>query len=898
MELKNKLKVLDPTLGEKYLDFIKNSQSLKFSSRIEKKEHSIYQSKKEPLFVLSELEKGEKIKFKEKNIIELIEVQAEKNDTKIAIECGLNKITYGELISKAKLIAASIGSYNLPSNSAISIYLPRSIERVATILGVLYSGNIYQPVSEETPKQRILDILDDLKPKMIIVESDEKLGYENEVTISSLLSGNSNWELPNYLSDDLAYIIYTSGSTGKPKGVKVGHIALLNFIKDITNFYKIKKEAIILQFASIAFDVSVFDLFASLSNGAKLIIATKEEKMDPSLLTNLMREKGVTVSEIPPALLPNLDPNNLPQLELLSVGGEKVPNQIIQPWVTKKRRVINGYGPTEATVAMTFYEYDGTECDEIAPIGLPIANVEVYVLDEKLNRTAVGEIGELYVSGICLSDGYVNDEKLTNSIFVDNPFSKESSLKKMYKTGDLVSWNKNGFLTILGRNDRQVKIRGHRIELSEIEKVVDRIPEVLQNKVIVNEKKLFLFYVEDSKTSRESIKNHVSKQLPNYMIPEKIIKISKFPLTSNGKIDTNQLIKLSGNTNKSIQKLGKLGDVELEIVQKALIPVLGKEVAFEIDSETNFFDIGGNSLQATEVSSIIRKLFAIEFSVVELYSYPKIADMSELVKKRISNSEYLGRNVENESNEIIRSWCPSGINHETAIARVVLFPYAGASKYVYKNWYSMCGPDIELITINLPGRDERIREKNYDRMDPIANRISEELKQMRNIPTLFFGQSGGALLAFEVARRLEKQKHPVSGIVCLASRAAHDELSEPARYYLNDSEFLNRVDEFGGIPEGLRENRELLNAVLPSLRADEKFAETYKLKSIVELSTPIDVWGGKEDFIPHNTLKRWFELTKKPGEFILYNGGHFFAQDDEDDVIENTIKRLIDYAQL
>ncbi|OQM44148.1 hypothetical protein B6A27_18285, partial [Anoxybacillus sp. UARK-01] len=694
--------------------------------------------------------------------------------------------------------------------------------------------------------------------------------------------------------NNLAYVIYTSGSTGTPKGVMIEHRSLTNFIFSISKEYEITKNDVIIQFASIGFDVSVFDIFTSLCNGATLCIASEEERKSPEKLTELMRKYGVTVAELPPALLPLLNPKDFPMLRLLSVGGEKFSGDLVSIWSSPKRRFVNGYGPTETTVAVTLFDCKG-KWNSNPPIGKPMYNIETYVLNNNLQPVPIGVPGELYIGGACLARGYLNRNELNSQKFVNNPFSNDKN-SKLYKTGDLVRWLPDGNLEILGRSDRQIKIRGFRVELEEIESNLIRLPNIKQAVVDVsdeinNDIQIIAYIVLekgaaiDIKELRESLKGN----LPSYMVPSRFIEIDEIPLTPNGKIDRKSLPRPSELIPESSNHLLPRDETELMICDEILCPILGVK---NIGINDNFFDLGGNSLQATMVVSQIRNRFDVDINLIDFFQSPTVENLANLVKQKETFNKNKRKDLIRELNEIEQSWLKV---HEAPQAkyRIVCFPYAGASGYLFKRWPELLAPDFEIITIDLPGHGTKIKEKPFDSAFEVANRLASEIELYSDKPLIFLGHSGGAILAFETCRILLKKGIRINRLFALASRAPHVELKDPPRYHLPDSEFLTRVNEFGGLSDELLKNKELLSLMIPTMRADEKLAETYLYKGELKiLPFPISIYGGKDDRIEIAELEDWTELSSANCEIKLFDGGHFFLQEHEDIVLYSIIETI------
>ncbi|KIN31510.1 Long-chain-fatty-acid--CoA ligase [Bacillus subtilis] len=862
-------------------------------------------SKDEYDLIINNWGKGDNLNLPNKLIHELVQDQASRTPDKVALTINEESMTYSELNQKANQVA-----YYLRVNQAmeienlVGVYMERSLEAIIAILAILKAGGCYIPLDPAYPKERIYQVLSDSGAQCIITDENlfNSISYKqtnivlyNEQELSDYPQKNINLQTTQ---NNLAYIIYTSGSTGNPKGVQIEHRALVNFILSISEKYEISENDRIVQFAALGFDVSIFDIFAALTTGATLCLANENERKSPEQLTRLMKNKEITVAELPPALLPLLDPNNFPDLRLISVGGEMFSGELVSKWTVNGRRFMNGYGPTETTVAVTLYECEG-EWSKNPPIGKPIHNVNAYVLNSHLEPVPVGVPGELYIGGNCLARGYLNKEDMTRKNFVNNPFS-EKDPNRLYKTGDLVKWLPDGNIEILGRTDRQIKIRGFRVELEEIESVLLSYSYIKQALVDIHQtesqnKQLVAYLVceENIDFKAHEIRESLKNKLPKYMVPSKFITIPKIPLTANGKVDRKALPEPDSSRPDNEGFVAPRSELEFTICADIFSPILSLD---EIGALDNFFDLGGNSLQATLVVSKIRETFGIEINLIDFFQSPVVEDLAEIVKEKEVKSQGQKDDLLKQLNEMEESWL--NINKvKGAKFRIVCFPYAGASTYLYQKWVDKLAPDIEVVNINLPGRDTKINELPYDSAYTVANRLASEIEQISDKPLFFMGQSGGAILAFETSRLLLKRGVKIERLFALASRAPHDQLSEPQRYHLPEEEFLERVNEFGGLSESLLNNKELLSLMLPTMRADEKLAETYFYSGTLgRFPFPISIYGGKKDRIKTEVLNKWKELSMKECKLEWFDGGHFFLQENEDQVLLSIIESIAESA--
>ena len=469
--------------------------------------------------------------FHTSTVHQLFEDQVKRTPNAVAITFQGVSLSYATLNERSNQLARFIRSQYqqhagraLTPDTLIALFLERSVEMVIGILGVLKAGAAYVPIDTEYPSTRIGYILEDSKASLILSQHlvdqrDLPAAVRDKVRFIDLAeqfyAHEAKSDLPVSVSaQDLAYVIYTSGTTGKPKGVMIAHEGVVNLVQHQIREFDLKSGDIALQFASYVFDASVSEIFTALTCGAQLSIVAQEIRRDASLFSDYLIASSVNVATLPPAFLGVLPPRNYPALKTLVLAGESCPEELMAIW-SRGRKVINAYGPTENTVCATMHSYQPG--DSSMTIGSPIANVEVFVLDRQMHPVPIGVTGELYLSGIGLARGYLNQETLTNQHFITNPFATEtnhtSPNAKLYKTGDLVRWLPSGQLVFVGRNDTQVKVRGYRIELEEIKHVLSAHHAVSQAHVILSEnpggdrKNLTGYYVPVNRNSKdESIK--------------------------------------------------------------------------------------------------------------------------------------------------------------------------------------------------------------------------------------------------------------------------------------------------------------------------------------------------------------------------------------------------------
>ncbi|MGG2092648.1 amino acid adenylation domain-containing protein [Bacillus sp. S13(2024)] len=587
------------------------------------------------------------------NLITLFEREVKKHPGKIAVSDKNTEISYQELDMKSEIVANKIRNEIIGDGKYIGIVAERTAETIIGILGIIKAGFAYMPIDESYPDNRIKYLLKDSGTNYILTQHEESLKHLmlqtpilnlNKIDYSDDLINENNSTLVR--PEDLAYLIYTSGTTGTPKGVMVEHRNIIRLVKE-TNYCNFE-DVSILQTGSLSFDASTFEIWGALLNGGHVHIAEKELLGDINLFKDVIRNLKINTMFITTALFNqfvSLDAEAFNLLKQLYVGGEAVSEEHVKLFLTYKSDDLafyNIYGPTEATTFSLFHPIKKLEkTSNKTPIGQPISHTTAYIFQEGF-ECEVGEIGELYLGGIGISRGYLNQDVLTQGKFVCHP---QNYLERLYRTGDLVKKLPDGNIEYVGRIDDQVKLRGFRIELGEIESRLKEIAQVKNAIVILTEdageKYLCAYIIEDSEIAITDLKDKLNNNLPDYMIPAHFIKLDEFPLTLNGKIDKKSLPKpIFEYGEEYIQP----DSVESICVANAFSEVLGVE---KVSLNSNFFDYGGDSIKAIRmVSSLREKGFNLSMeSVIKEKTVGNIAKTIEKIQKYTINQSEITGNV-------------------------------------------------------------------------------------------------------------------------------------------------------------------------------------------------------------------------------------------------------------
>lgn len=566
-------------------------------------------------------------------------------------------LTYRDLNAQANQLARQLQDMNVVPETLVGICVERSLAMVVGILAILKAGGACVPLEPGYPRERLLFMLKDAKTAVILTQ--EHLCESLSLSAVPVLSLDSNWsqiarQSSHNLSvqiqaDSLAYVIYTSGSTGQPKGVMIEHRSLLSHINTIVAEYQFTAKDRVLQFASICFDVAFEQIFSALCVGARLLIRGNDiwsqEQFDQQLISH-----HLTVADLPPAYFHLLiekwldkPPSFLSQLRLILIGGEKIRPELLRLWQqlpAPKPQLINAYGPTETTITVTHFDLSSYQLEDLSqnlPIGKVFSDRQAYILDKNLQPVVTGDSGELYIGGIGVARGYLNQPDLTAERFITHPFINE----RLYKTGDMTRWLPDGNIEFIGRVDHQVKIRGFRIEMGEIEVLLDSHPSVQAAVMNIYQEKsqeqlLVAYIVRSQKCATEELttqdlRDYLKKQLPDYMIPSAFIILDSLPLTANGKID-RQALPAPDREALGLAKTLAPYETETEIKLVAIWRMVLD--ANEIGIHDNFFALGGDSLKAVSVINQLQKQFKHDFLVLDLFQRPTVAELAAYIASK------------------------------------------------------------------------------------------------------------------------------------------------------------------------------------------------------------------------------------------------------------------------
>ncbi|MGG4442605.1 tyrocidine non-ribosomal peptide synthetase TycB [Brevibacillus fortis] len=562
----------------------------------------------------------------DQTIQQLFEELAASTPDQTAIVFEENQMTYQELNERANQLATVLRERGVGPSQIVVMMVERSLEMVIATLAILKAGGAFLPVDPDYPEERIRYMIEDSQAKLVLTHSHLIHKVSSQADIIDLGDAHSYSSQADNLfcinkPSDLAYIIYTSGTTGNPKGVMLEHKGAANLQALFKNQFGVTPQDRPGHFASISFDASVWDMFMALLTGATLYIISRDTINDFRKFEEYVHKNGITILTLPPTYAIYLEPDRMPSLRILITAGSSASTALVEQW-KEKVTYINGYGPTENTICATLWKALPHEpVGQTITIGKPVQNTKLYIVDEQMQLKTVGQMGELCISGVGLARGYWNRPELTAEKFVDNPFVPG---EKMYRTGDLAKWLPDGNIEYLGRIDHQVKVRGHRVELGEVESVLLRYETIIEAAAITHlddhgQPYLCAYYVANGEASPAQLREFMGKELPNYMVPSFFVQLDKMPLTPNDKIDRKALPKPSHEEN-----MGREYDAPQSELEQLLATVWAEVLGIkQVGLKDNFFELGGDSIKAIQVST---RLHASGWTLAmkELFQYPSI----------------------------------------------------------------------------------------------------------------------------------------------------------------------------------------------------------------------------------------------------------------------------------
>ena len=711
---------------------------------------------------------------KDRTIHQIFEAEVARAPDHVAVVSGEEQLSYRQLNERANRLAHYLRKLGVGPEVLVGICVERSLEMVVGLLGVLKAGGAYVPLDPAYPKERLAFMLEDSRVPVLITQKSliERLPTPNATVLcldrdwGEISSESQDNPLPLNTPDNLAYVIYTSGSTGIPKGALIEHYNVVRLFRATSSWFHFSPNDVWTLFHSYAFDFSVWELWGALLHGGRLVIVPFEVSRSPQEFYELLCREQVTVLNQTPSAFRLLlgaeesiiDSNRL-ALRLVIFGGEALDFQSLKPWFDRhgdqRPQLINMYGITETTVHVTYRVIKEMDLHPgmSSLIGVPIPDLQLYVLDPYRNLVPVGVPGELYVGGAGLGRGYLNRAKLTEERFVSHSID-DGKGRRLYRSGDLVRRRANGDIEYLGRMDSQVKIRGHRMELGEIEAVLREHPALRNAVVLVREDvpgdKRLVGYVVATNPSPATgeLRSFLQRKLPDYMVPAMFVFMESFPLTPNGKIDHRALPVPDDSRHDLPKVVAPRNDLE-----RLLVQIWEEELAVRpISIRDNFFDLGGHSLLAVRMFARIERSMGVRLPLAELFHAPTVEGLAEVMRAGAPRSSSW------------RSLVPVQIGGSEPPLFAV--PGVGGNVLCYADLARLMGPKQPFYGLQSRGLDGA--EEPLTRIEEIAAMFLKEIREVQpSGPYYLLGACVGGLVAYEMAQQLRTAGQEVRLVILL-----------------------------------------------------------------------------------------------------------------------------------
>lgn len=846
-----------------------------------------------------------------KTILDFFCQQAARTPNATALVFKDKKMTYRELDDKSGSLANYLKSLGIGAGSLVGVLFERSFEMVISLYAIMKAGGAYVPLDPSLPSERLKFMLEDAKLSAILTL--EKLAVkvpETTTNIISLDAKEKSWNtysheicISKISPEDPCYVIFTSGSTGKPKGVVNLHKGLYNRLFWMQEAFKLTNNDVVLQKTPYTFDVSVWEFFWPLMTGASLVIAKPEGHKDSQYLADLIQKHKITTLHFVPSMLGIFleEPNAIrcKSIQRVICSGEALSKALQDKFFEKlNARLFNLYGPTEASIDVTWFECHRNSDLLTVPIGKPISNIQMYILDRHLQPVPVGVHGELHIAGIGLAKGYLNRDDLTNEKFIKNPFTNDTAAR-MYKTGDVAYYNCDGTIEYAGRIDFQVKVRGLRIELGEIEAVLNSHPSVNQSVVTVysecEERKIITAYIklnpnQKENTTNDILRNFLKEKLPDYMVPGYFIILDEIPVSSNGKADRKALPPPKFERNQSRRIIPPSNAIEKRISDIWCNILKLKEVSID----DNFFDIGGDSLTATLVSRRIDP----HLSVIEFFKHPTISELSNYLK----TNKTLKKDLLYELTQPVAD--------KNMKVSLICIPYGGAGAITYQALAHALPECYSLYAVELPGHDYSNPDEPLMSIEDVAKKVIIEIKEKIEGRFALYGHCVGGALTTEIARLMELKGISPQAVFLggsLPNARFPNKFMEfmervfPKNKFRSKRDLVERLRVMGGetdIQNPKEKEFFIKNLFFDAQEAEDYFTRKINYQGFEALNAPFIFVGGERDrttVLFEDRHLEWGLFSKKVSYDMIKGAGHFFHKHQAKElanIIDVNLKRI------
>ncbi|SFB44018.1 amino acid adenylation domain-containing protein [Amycolatopsis marina] len=842
--------------------------------------------------------------FPQTTLSALVREQVERTPDAVAVTFRGESLSYREVDRRANRLGNRLRGLGVEPGVLVGVCAQRSVDLVVALLGVLKAGGAYVPLDPEYPADRLAFMVADAAAPVVLTQAELRgvlpqgdatlLVLDDAAEVAALAEQPDSEPGRPAGPDDTAYVIYTSGSTGRPKGVPNGHRGIVNRLDWMQRAYRLDETDAVLQKTPASFDVSVWEFFWPLITGARLVLAEPGGHKDAAYLRELLVTEAVTTAHFVPSMLtlflgePGLE--HCTSLRRVVCSGEELPLAAAREFTARLPHceLHNLYGPTEAAIDVTAWHCTAQALAEATavPIGSPIQNIRVYVLDPHGSPCPVGVAGELHIAGVGLAKGYHQRPELTAAKFVPDPFGGGGA--KMYRTGDLARWRPDGTIDFLGRLDHQVKLRGLRIELGEIESALREQPGVRDATVIVREdtpgdKRLVGYLAGEADPA--ALRTALKQTLPDYMVPPSFVVLDELPLTPNGKLDRKALpAPVSGrDSNQELVAPATPAETMLAAIWADVLKV------DELGVDDDFFDLGGHSMLATQVVARIGKecpAGSRQVGVMDLFQNRTIRELAT----------FMGGDADDGPRRLLYE-LTRPVPPDERTRTYVCFPYGGGSAIVYQPLADALPKGNSLYSVAIPGHDVGLSEEAVP-FDELVERLAGEILERIEGPLAIYGHCGvGNALAVGVARRLEEQGRELE-VVYIGAIFPFARLKGMVGTLRTRLERLRSNQFYSNWLKGMGVDTDDLDPeqadrIISNMRADGRAAEEYFSqlldRRVDKLRAPIVSVVGSEDPVTDYYAERyreWEFLTDTTALVVLDQAGHFFLRYRADELAE------------
>jgi amino acid adenylation domain-containing protein len=835
---------------------------------------------------------GPRRELPDRRVHELFEQRVEAHPDAVAAEHAGRRWTYRELNTRANRLGRALLARGLGREGVVAVVTERNLDWMAAVLAIFKAGGVYLPIEPQFPAGRIAAALSRADCRLVLTERgstttlDQALGTVPGVQTLFVDAAYAEDHATENLGiavapNQLAYILFTSGSTGEPKGAMCEHAGMLNHIYAKLTDLEIGEGEVVPQTGPQCFDISVWQLLAALLVGGRTLLVEQEAILDVERFVDTIVDSGAGVLQVVPSYLDVVlsyleqHPRDLPDLHTVSPTGDFVKKELVERWFAAhpKIKLVNTYGLTETSDDAVHEVMDRVPDRERVPLGRPIINVRVYVVDEHLAPVPLGAPGVIVFSGVCAGRGYVNDPERTRQMFMADPHDPG---QRLCRSGDYGRWQPEGKLEFLGRRDNQVKIRGFRIEIGEIENALLRVPGVRDGAVVVAEgtdrsKHLVAFYTGQRPLEADVLRDRLAGTLPAYMVPSVFQWREALPLTANGKIDRRTLTALAGSLDAAEEDYAAPTTSTERRLAAAWATVLGIPEE-QIGRRDHFFDRGGNSLSAVRLAITLERAVSLK----DVTRHPVLADLAELVDGRSEPRAGL-----------LQSLSDPG---DPAAGALVCFPYAAGNAVNFQPMASaLRGSGLAVYAVELPGHDLAAEREPFAPLAQVTGQVVDELLQRRPRRVLLWGHSAGAALAVETARRLEERGVAVERVFLAAQLpgSAADRRALVAELTgRSNRELAAGLGADGGYTELGELDAQRAEQVGAAFRHDCVAASRYLADTLddppaARLSAPVTVVVAADDPATAEFPSRhrdWGLLASHVDLYELADGGHYFLR--------------------